>query len=558
MKCILSIVLLTIAILETPVLAGDVTLKTTQNEYTFFAGEEARVPFVVESSFPATNVGSLAYTLTRKENRGGFSFSQSSTQSQSFPISPGSSQNAITLTSEDPADYEVSLSILYRDDGKDFSADLPPFQVHFVPNQTSQQGQGTGQGAGQNSGQGGSPLTSISSAIQSNPSGQIQSRDPFEEMDQQMNAMRQENQQLLQQVMSSQSMISGQGMPSGSQNAQQALQNNQMNAQSSALQQQMTEEAEKNRKDQQELSQRLAQDPLMKKVEQDLNQAGYQQKEDLVSAQGEGSGTIRASFKDQTGKSVEVQGLLQNGSVQELTVRSDEPIPVPRELADDSRYINAKNALQKEGYNETGETRIFTPDETRIEQQFRDSEGKNVTISAVLRNGTVDDVTVQKDTEVPLGWYIGIILLIFLICLCVWAGYRYYNRPKTYLEEGYIEDAIKPVDFLNDTLQMIDDAESDFTAGRIKDAYSRAGQALRFFISHSLGSGVADTSDEIVLVARKSGFHVREIEDILNRCTLVEFAKDEGSSEEFGEIISGIRLLIQDYRHQVPAGYTEG
>ena len=93
MKKILAAIFILAAFAIYPVLASDVTLKTSQSEYTFPAGEEARVPFIVESSFPKTNVGTLEYTLTRKQSQGGVSFSQSSSHSQSFPISPGSSQN---------------------------------------------------------------------------------------------------------------------------------------------------------------------------------------------------------------------------------------------------------------------------------------------------------------------------------------------------------------------------------------------------------------------------------------------------------------------------------
>ncbi|MFH0966235.1 MAG: hypothetical protein V1862_00920 [Methanobacteriota archaeon] len=546
MRYILSIILLTIILVGTSVLASDVSLKTTQSEYTFLAGEEARVPIVVESTFTSTNVGNLAYTLTRKEAQGGFSFSQSSTQSQSFPISPGSSENAISLSSQEPADYEVSLSLQYRDDGHDFSANLPAFQVHFINNQSPSQGQGLSTNVGQNSPDR-SPLTSTTSEVKQNPPGQAQ--DPFNEMEQQMNAMRQQNQQLIQQAISSQGMQpSGPGQQSSAQNAQQALQNNQMNTQSSSLQQQLAQEAEQKKKDQQELSQNLAQDPLMKKMAQELNQAGYQKKEGAVSAQGKGAGSIEFSFEDKTGKSVNVQGSLQNNSVQQLTAHSDESIPVPQELADDSRYTNEKSALAKSGYNEAGGSEILTQNETRIEQQFKNSEGKNATISSIIRNGTVEEVTVKKDEEVPLGWYLGIILLIILICLCIWAGYRYYQRPGISPEERSAEVVKEPVDILNETTRMLTEAEKKFAAGRVKDGYSRAGQALRFFISYSYGSGGAETSEEIVSIARKSGIPHEEVQNILTRCNLVEFAKNKGNAEEFAEIIANIRMVIQEHQ----------
>jgi len=373
-------------------------------------------------------------------------------------------------------------------------------------------------------------------------------------MEQQMNAMRQQNQQLIQQAISSQGMPPSLQQP---QTAQQALQNNQMNTQSSALQQQLAQEAEQKKKDQQELSQNLAQDPLMNKMAQDLNQAGYQQKEGTVSAQGKGAGSIESSFEDQAGKSVQVQGSVQNNSVQQLTATSNESMPVPQELADDSRYMNEKSVLAKAGYNETGGSQVLTRNETRIEQQFKNSEGKNATISALIRNGTVEEVTVQKDEEVPLGWYVGIILLIILICLCAWAGYRYYQRPGLSPEEVSAEVVKEPVDVLNDTARMLIEAESDFAAGRVKEGYTRAGQALRFFVSYSYGSRTAETNEEIVSIARKSGISDQEVQDILNRCTMVEYAKNEGNGYEFSDIITRIRMVIQEHQSLDHNGSSE-
>ena len=308
MKQSLYILIITLLI-ASPVLAGNVILKTTQDQYTFTAGEEARIPFVVESSFPRTNVGELAYTLTREETQGGLSFSQSSSQSQSFPISPGSSQNAITLSSAEPAEYEVSLSLHYRDDGKDFSADLPPFRVQLTGNQTGQ-----GQSGSQNSNQGGKPLTSTSKEVRPDNSGQSQD-DPFAQMDEQMNAMRQQNQQILQQALSGQGMQSGSGAQQQPQSAQQALQNNQMNAQSSALQQQLTQETTQKQSEKKQLEEKLYQDPLYIQMKNTLNLAGYQQKEFTVSPQDKEKGTLSATFEDQYGKKVQIEGDIEKDSL---------------------------------------------------------------------------------------------------------------------------------------------------------------------------------------------------------------------------------------------------
>ena len=521
-----------------PALAGDVTLKTSQSEYTFPAGEEARVPFVVESSFPKTNVGTLEYSLTRKESQGGFSFSQSSSQSQSFPISPGSSQNAITLNSDDPTEYEVNLFLHFRDSGKDFVSTLPSFTVKFISNQTTQS-QGSGPVGSQNS-----PLTSMTS--ETKQGGQSQGNDPFAEMDQRMNAMQQQNQQLLQQAMSGQGMSSGSGRQAQSQNPQEALQNNQMNAQSSALQQQLAQETTQNKKDQQELTQQMSQDPMLNQMSQDLNKAGYQQKDRSVSAQGKGSGQVSAQYANQNGQSVSLQGEVQNGSVQQLTATSNQSLPIPQTLSDDTRYQKEQNALQNTGFNQTGGTQVVTGNQTKVDEQYSTPDGKNATISSIIQNGTLQSVTVTKNDEIPVGWYIGIVLFIILICLCSWAAYQYYQKRNLLPEEEETDVLPEPLDIRTLTEGYLTRAEVAVKEGNLKDAYVQAGQALRFFISHTQGNGTADTTEEILELIRNNGMKAGIIDSILDQCMMVEFARREGTSNEVSDMITTIRSLVTE------------
>lgn len=545
MKYTLAAILILAAFAIYPALANDVTLKTSQSEYTFPAGEEARVPFVVDSSFPKTNVGTLEYTLTRKQSQKGFSFSQTNSQSQSFPISPGSSQNAITLSSDDPAEFEVSLYMHYRDSGKDYVSALPPFTVKFVSNQTSQN-QGSSQGStSSQSGNGGSPLTSITSEEKS--AGQGQSSDPFDEMDKQMSALQQQNQQMMQQMLSSNGMSSsGSGSRSQSQNAQQALQNNQMNAQSSALQQQLAQETSQNRKDQQELADKMHQDPLLSQVNKDLKSAGYQQKEGSISAEGKGEGTVLAQYQNDKNQGVSLEGDIQNGSLEKLTASSNESLPIPSTLANDPKYQAEKKNLQQAGYNQTGGTQTITHNESVINEQYSNPDGKNATISSIIRNGTVESVTVKKDDETPIGWYFGIILLILLICLCCWAGYRYYQKRDLEPEEE-LPVLIEPVDVRTKTEELLINAEKAISEDRIKDAYVLFGQAIRFFISQTKGSGTSHTTEEILSLAKSQGMDVKIITPILERCMMVEYARSTGTSEEATGFIRDIRTFVKKY-----------
>nr|WP_319537563.1 hypothetical protein [uncultured Methanospirillum sp.] len=187
----------------------------------------------------------------------------------------------------------------------------------------------------------------------------------------------------------------------------------------------------------------------------------------------------------------------------------------------------------------------MTLTEILIDEHYNTTEGKNTTISSVIRNGTVESVTVKKEDEAPLGWYIGIILLIILISLCCWAGYRYYQKQNIQPDEEP-PVTVEPVDIRKVTEEYLTMAEAAIKDGRIKDAYVSSGQALRFLISHTRGSGSADTTEEILTLARKKGIDTGMISRILDRCMMVEYARSEGSSDEAIGFIGDIRSFVSE------------
>lgn len=537
MKCKILMLLFAAGILLVPVLAAEVTLKTGQEEYIFQAGEEARVPFVVDSSFPRVNVGTLEYSLTKKETGSGYTFSQTSSQSQSFPISPGISQNAITLSSDGPSEYEVVLTLRYRDDGKDYASTLPPFIVRFLSNQNS-----TGQGQPSSGGQGTSELTSTTREV--SPSNNGASLDPFTEMDQKMEAIRQQNQQMLQQAFSSgmSSPRSGGSQGQQPQQASSALQNNQLQAPTSALQKQLAEEAAQAKQEEQNFISQVSKDPLLTQAITDLNESGLTQKDGSVSSLGNGSGTVTAGFSDPDGRTATLDANVRNGSVQNISVTSPDAIPISSALSQDQRYAEAQHTLQREGFNQTGTRLTYSEDEIQVEEQYQDQSGKNATLSAVIRNGTVELVNVKKEENL-LGWYVGILLLVVLICVCSWAVYTYARRAQPVESSGIA--APDPVSVISETERLLGESEQAVRDGRMKEAYIYAGQALRYYLSHTYGTGASTTTEEVLAIDVRGDISRDEYTHILTRCAVVEFAKGDGTSEEVIEFITTIRKFLQ-------------
>ncbi len=509
--------------------ADDISMSSAQSEYYYQVGTDAQVPFTIESSFPNTLIGTLQYSLTRHQNDGGFSISQTSTQSQSFPVAPGRSNHGLTLTSETETDYDLSLLLLYEDKGKDYAVVLPPLSVHFVSDPKKYNPQQK-------------TVHSSTSEATKTPSSSSQ-MDPFTQMEQEMQQIRQQHQQLMQSFMS-QSMTGSSRSSSAAQNPSQALQNNQMSSSSSALQQQMIEESQQNDENRRKLADSLEKDPLIRQQASDLRKAGYNQTSGRIVPTGPDKGEVAVSFENDNGEKISVTGKAEDGKVSSLTAEKSGEIPVPPALNSNSTWNDLKDQLHNSSMVPSSGSVTRTPEETTIRQQYTSPDGRNATLSARIVNETVEEVTLQQDDAFPLFWFIGILLVILLIVLCAGVAWWYLStRP----EPKPCEECVIPSkDYHEIVNEMLSDAERAYHAGEKKEGYGMLGQAIRTYISHTYGKGDALTSEEII--SGSPGLILPEKEkiiEILTWSSLVEYAKEEPLDEQFFGFLSQAHDLVR-------------
>lgn len=511
--------------------ADNVTISSEQPDYYFIIGKEARIPFSVESQFPGTVIGTLQYSLTRNQEEGGFSISQTSTQSQSFPIGPGISHHAITLGSDLPSDYDINLLLIYSDKGKDYAVILPVISVHFVEGQDEiiQEKQ---------------VVRSSTSEATKSPSS-LPTPGSMEFIEQQMEEMRKQQERMINHMLSS----SGAGVSpqtAGAQNPEQAVQNNQASPQMGSLMEQLQEESEENRKNQEELALRLAEDPLVRDQVADLNQAGYNQTSGKIVATGPDQGEISAGFLDQSDNEVTMSAKAVNYSVASMQVQADGEVPVPSVLSSNTTWNEYKESLTSEGMTPTSGMVTRSPEGVEVSQRYTSPEGRNASLHARIVNGTMDDIRLVKDDEFPLLWFAGIFLVILLIILCAGVLLWYYStrRSETYTNTIEPED---PADIRDMVLSLVDGAERSFSAGEPKEGYVLLGQALRLYLSDKYAEGISQTNDEIQkIITRQNIADSSHIQDILEKTTLVEYAKEEPDPERFKEYIAVVREKVNE------------
>jgi hypothetical protein len=510
------------------VFADDITMSSEQSDYYYLVGTDAQVPFTIDSSFTNTLIGTLQYSLTRKQDDGGFSISQTNTQSQSFPIAPGRSDHALTLTSESETNYDLSLLLIYEDKGKDFAVVLPPISVHFVSEQKDVK-------------QVKETLRSTTSEATKTPSS-LSGQDPFSQMEQEMEQMRQEQQQLMQNLLSQ----SGSGYStrqSSPQNSQQALQNNQMSFSSSALKQQMMQESQQTEENKRKLADSLEKDPIVQKQASDLRNAGYNQTSGKIVPTGPDRGEVSVQFENEDGEKIAVTGKAENSKISSLTAEKSGEIPVPPELASNSTWNERKEQARNNSMVPSSGSVARTPNETMVTQEYVHPDGRNATLTAWIVNNTVQKIELKQDEAFPLFWFIGIFLVIILVVLCAGVAWWYYStRPEEV--QSAPQEMVPERDYSEVVQEMINKAEKTYAGGDKKEGYIILGQAVRMFISHTHGHGEAITNDEIISgVVRYIPPIQQSILDLLNSCSQVEYAKGQPDDENFVRFLQEVRQM---------------
>lgn len=515
-------------------LADDISISSEQIDYYFLTGTDAKVPFIIESSFQNTIPGQLQYSLTENQDTGGFSLSKTSTQSQSFPIAPGRSNHGLTLSSEAETDYDLSLILLYTQKNQDYAAILPKISVHFVSDTKDiKQEKNT--------------VRSTTSEATKTPSSSPQS-DPFSAMDEQMEQMRQEQQQLMQNFMSMSSSPSRMSSSSqqSSQNPQQALQNNQMSSSGEALKQQMMAESQQSKEEKEKLSESLEKDPLLKQQASELRDAGYNQTNGRIVSTGPDSGEVSIDFENNASEKVSLTGKAEGSKISSLKAEKSGEIPVPQELASNSTWNTMKNDLHTNSMTPTSGTVTRTPDNTTVKQNYSAPDGRNATLSARIVNGTVEEVFLEEDENFPIFWLLGILLVIILVVLCAGVTWWYFSTRKDELRSN--TEIVVPVrDFKEVVWELIEHAERSYVSGDKKEGYALLGQAVRLYISGRFGAGESFTSEEILSgkcnlpILEKGRIHI-----ILNACSTVEYIRGDPDDDEFFAMLSDIKAFISD------------
>ena len=496
MKVHILSVLLIIVLLIPTAYAADIVLSVNQSDYYFLTGDEAVVPLVMDNTYGKSVNGQLSYTITQQINQQGFQYTSSNTQSTSFSVDEGTGTINLGFgTSDTPMTMNVGLTFSYTEK-EHREVTLQDIKLHFV---------------------------SQSSEIKNEQNSMQSSSQTVDEKNQQQDPSSESNQP----------------------NPQELLQNNQISQDSSALKQQIEQQAQQQQQLNEEFLRQLALNEEFVAMHQELQQQGYNVSSASVNPTANNSGTFEINYEKEDGDRAVLEGEMQNGKMKELQKQtSRDQRDLLELLTQDKRFKEYEAQLTDEGYMQQNIDFSQEGNATNIQLQYSNEDNSTAVITAQITNNTVDTVELYKedDSMVPLWFWL---LLLMLITITGYLIYKKYLKKPDNTDEAKPVLKEQPFDYVSTAEKMIAEAVECFENGDYKEAYGKAGQALRLFISYENKLNKELTNDEVIDYLKEHGMKYEQVEECFELCSLVEFAKYKASREDFDMIISAAKEVIK-------------
>ena len=506
MKKSIIFLLLAAALLVYSTSAAGLTLSAGQKDYYFVVGDTAQIPILVSNTYDHAIPGMMRVTTTESSSGPGLSMSSSYSQSQSYTAPQG--ETTITVdggTSNNEKSVVYSISFDYNDPTPQ-SQVLEDITVHFVADPTGAKNtkqQVVSQGVTPN--QGNSGLSSSSY-------------------------------QYIQQVMQQTSGMS----------PRQSLQESQMPQDTAALKQQLQAEQARAQADKEEFLKNLNNDTTYRAVNQSLTDQGYAVSKMDTTPQSGNTGTFSSVFSKATGEQVSVSGSLRNGTSTEITEQTTAAVLPPGPFVQNSSYQESGQGLENEGYQRSVTRIKNTPAGITVNQSYQDEAGKQAHLNATSSGMNVTSVTVEKE-KVSAGYLLPVIaaIIIAILFLTGYLVYRKYKKTRAPVVPAPVTFQPKVVDYRNEAELLLREAEKRASRQLYREAYGTAGQALRLFLSYRFGTGAEMTNTEVIDLVTGSGRDIAGIRHLLDRCSLVEFAKAGPEPGEFVQFSETIRSIFR-------------
>ncbi len=485
-------------------LVSSLHLIANQSDYYFTVGEQAVIPLYAEN-FSSPVSGTIQYTISQQSSQGGSSISNTNTQSMPFtiantylPISLGSSSSPTTLL--------LSFQFDYTEQNQGVHLVMPQLTVHFVSDPQQEQSQ-------------------------QNKQESSEKTDAQQQQDQQQ-AQQQAQQQLNKEMQQQKTQ----------QQLGQRLLSNQMNENTAGIKQEMQDQFAREQAQRDQLAKTLSQQPLFQKINKEMQDQGYQPSGANIDPQGNTSGSFQIAYNKSDGSSAILQGNLKNNTLSSLS--SDSP-PLLQDylakLAANQTFLKEENALRSENLQRTNASIEYTLNSTKVFLNYTSSQNQSAQILAIFINQSLISLAVNRQHSF-WPWQFFFILFILVAALL------FYFRWKRNVSSSASPLPASPepaFDYHQSAEKMLAEAKTLYDLGKGKEAYGKAGASLRLFLSHKYQLRKEVTNTEIIRLLRKQKIELKEIDECLGLCSLVQFAKYSPDDKDFSRILELARAIFK-------------
>jgi len=196
--------------------------------------------------------------------------------------------------------------------------------------------------------------------------------------------------------------------------------------------------------------------------------------------------------------------------------------------------------LLQEGY-QPGQPRVNqVANTTEIEIEYNDAQKLTASINALIENETVEEVNLKKNDEDYMLWSMLLLLAILLIILAI--VYYTYLKKKEHIQQSIPKP--RAFDYRKAALSLLKESRELFQKKQEKDAYGKAGEAIRLYLSHKLDLQKELTNTELIDHLKKEKRPYKDTQKCLNMTMLVEFARYQANMKDFNQIITLAEKII--------------
>ncbi|MEN6610690.1 MAG: hypothetical protein ABFC24_07600 [Methanoregulaceae archaeon] len=525
--CILSLILVCAAIIPAA-FAADISFSTDQKDYYFLVNETATIPVTVTSTYTSDVSGMLETATTELLSKPDMMMTRSISKGYLRNITPGTS--AITLSAGTSA-YAETISVDLNFDYFDktpMQVKLPRVVVHFVTDMSQ-------------AGTAGSPVTATSTRGGNGVGSPTTSSITL-------------IQQPIPQAVQQSSLDPG-GSSASSSAGTQAGQVSQGNQNASALQQQLQQASASPEENRTRFLEQMEADPLVQAANASLLAVQFSRTNLEVNPVSGDAGTFSLTYTGQQGGVVQVTGEMKRGSVQMLTEETEAALPAPSVIGANATYLAYILQLGGSGYRQVSTEILRTPDETSLSAAYASGEGKRAFVNATESRGAVTRVTLDQESgQVPLRTILIAAGILAVFAVLGYLGYRKYLASREIEPLSPEKTPTKPAPSIHPPVrddtgtrgeEALFAAELAFSEGRPAEAYGLIGQAFRNYISRTWGDGNELTDDEARAILHARDVHLPWADEMLGKCSLIEFAKGSPDAAEFRKFAGTLRDLFR-------------